>query len=87
MTSTIGPQPPATEGPGSGNSSTWLILAAAVAFVGIAQFSLGGASETRECTREAHENAAIANAMGGEARYVEMCMALHKKVREMGQRK
>ena len=59
--------------------------AAAAAFVAIAQLSVG-TSDTRECVREAHDNAAVAKAMGGEDRYVEMCMDYQKKVREVRQR-
>ena len=88
MTSTSQPQQLSTPEGGIANSrSTWLILAAAVAFVAMAQFSLGGSSEARECKREAQDNATIARAMGGEERFVEMCVELQKKVREAGQRK
>jgi hypothetical protein len=88
MSTTSQPQPlPPPEGEAARSRSTWLILIAAAAFVAIAQFSIGGTSDTRECKREAHDNATIARAMGGEERYVEMCMELQKKVREVGQRK
>ncbi|MBC5765734.1 hypothetical protein [Ramlibacter albus] len=90
MATSSSPQPlaPEAEGATRGNiSSTWLILAAAVAFVAIAQISLGGSSETRECKREAQENASVARAMGGEERFIEMCMELQKKVREVSQRR
>lgn len=99
MTTTSQPQPlptapaEATDGPGAaagasgGSMSTWLILAAAVAFVAIAQFSLGGSSEARDCKREAQENAGIAQAVGGVDRYVEGCLELQKKVREVAQRR
>jgi hypothetical protein len=80
-------EPAAVDAPRGNPSSTWLILAAAVAFVAIAQLALGGASESRECRREAHENATIARAMGGEERYVEMCLELQKKVRDASQRR
>lgn len=89
MAGTSAPQPLAAspDNPGAGNTSTWLILAAAAAFVAIAQIATGGSGDTRECRREAHDNAAVAKAMGGEERYVEMCMELQKKVREVRDRK